>query len=132
MLVGNFTKVKSNNINKEIGARIKLARINSNLSQDSIAEDLGISVSAYSNMERGAIDITIKRIMQVSEILKLNWIYFLGIPANNNEHSDKNIQSLNELKISSRLQKNKAPIDFEKEINFLKNEVSKLKKKINS
>lgn len=132
MLVGNFTKVKSNNINKEIGARIKLARINSNLSQDSIAEDLGISVSAYSNMERGAIDITIKRIMQVSEILKLNWIYFLGIPSNNNEHSDKNMQSLNELKISSRLQKNKAPIDFEKEINFLKNEVSKLKKKINN
>jgi transcriptional regulator with XRE-family HTH domain len=131
-LVGNFTKVKSNNINKEIGARIKLARINSNLSQDSIAEDLGISVSAYSNMERGAIDITIKRIMQVSEILKLNWIYFLGISANNNELSDKNMQSLNELKISSRLQKNKAPIDFEKEINFLKSEVSKLKKKINN
>ncbi len=131
-MVGNFTKVKSNNINKEIGARIKLARINSNLSQDSIAEDLGISVSAYSNMERGAIDITIKRIMQVSEILKLNWIYFLGISANNNELSDKNMQSLNELKISSRLQKNKAPIDFEKEINFLKSEVSKLKKKINN
>ncbi len=124
--------MKINNINKEIGARIKLARINSNLSQDSIAEDLGISVSAYSNMERGAVDITIKRIVQVSEILKLNWIYFLGIPANNNELSDKNMQSLNELKISSRLQKNKTPIDFEKEINFLKSEVSKLKKKINN
>ncbi len=132
MLVGKFTLVKINNINKEIGARIKLARINSNLSQDSIAEDLGISVSAYSNMERGAVDITIKRIVQVSEILKLNWIYFLGIPANNNELSDKNMQSLNELKISSRLQKNKTPIDFEKEINFLKSEVSKLKKKINN
>ena len=131
-MVGKFTLVKINNINKEIGARIKLARINSNLSQDSIAEDLGISVSAYSNMERGAVDITIKRIVQVSEILKLNWIYFLGIPANNNELSDKNMQSLNELKISSRLQKNKTPIDFEKEINFLKSEVSKLKKKINN
>ena len=130
-MVGNFTLVKINNINKEIGARIKLARINSNLSQDSIAEDLGISVSAYSNMERGAIDITIKRIMHVSEILKLNWVYFLGITTSNDSF-DKNMQSLNELKISKDTIKNKAPIDFEKEINFLKNEVNKLKKKINN
>lgn len=130
-MVGKFTLVKINNINKEIGARIKLARINSNLSQDSIAEDLGISVSAYSNMERGAIDITIKRIIQVSEILKLNWVYFLGITTSNDSF-DKNMQSLNELKISKNTIKNKAPIDFEKEINFLKNEVNKLKKKINN
>ena len=130
-MVGNFTLVKINNINKEIGARIQLARINSNLSQDSIAEDLGISVSAYSNMERGTVDITIKRIIQVSEILKLNWHYFLGISGNLNEHNEKNMQSLNELKMSSHLSKNKTQIDFEKEINFLKSEVNKIKKKIN-
>ncbi len=121
--------MKAENVNKQIGGRIKIARISRNLSQDNIAEDLGISVSAYSNMERGIVDITVNRIMRVSDILKIKWLYLLGVSGETEMSFEKSLQILAEP--ASRYQKStmKPAVDIEKEIKLLKQEVGKLKKK---
>ena len=119
--------MKAESVNKQIGGRIKIARISRNLSQNSIAEDLGISVSAYSNMERGVVDITVNRIMRVSDILKIKWLYLLGVSGETEMSFEKSLQIL--AKPASRYQKTKTTVDIEKEIKLLKEEVGKLKKK---
>ncbi len=120
--------MKVKDINKQIGSRVRIARISRNLSQDSIAEDLGISVSAYSNMERGIVDVTVNRIMEVAAILKIKWSFLLS-DSDENEF-EKNLMRLseNKEKVHTSASKNKA-IDIEKEINLLKEEIVKLKKK---
>lgn len=122
--------MKIKDINKQIGSRIRIARISRNLSQDSIAEDLGISVSAYSNMERGVVDVTVNRIMEVATILKINWSFLLGAPEENETEFEKNLLILSDKKAKYHPSpsKNKS-IDIEKEINLLKEEIVKLKKK---
>lgn len=128
--MGNFTFVKVKDINKTIGDRIKIARISRNLSQDSIAEDLGISVSAYSNMERGVVDITVNRIMKVAEILKIKWPFLLGISNESDSDFEKNLILLADKKESSGSSGiKKKTFDIEKEIQSMKNEIGKLKKK---
>ncbi len=119
-------------VNKQIGRRIKIARISRNLSQDSIAEDLGVSVSAYSNMERGAVDITVNRIMRVSEILKVKWHYLLGISGESEMDFEKSLEILTESKNTYPPSKTSNPVDIEKEIKQLKDEIGKLKKKKSS
>ncbi len=121
--------MKAEGINKQIGGRIKIARISRNLSQDSIAEDLGISVSAYSNMERGIVDITVNRIMRVSEILKIKWLYLLGVSGETEMSFEKSLQILAEPASRYQTSKTKNTVNIEKEIKFLKEEVGKLKKK---
>lgn len=128
--MGKFTFVKVKDINKTIGDRIKIARISRNLSQDSIAEDLGISVSAYSNMERGVVDITVNRIMKVAEILKIKWPFLLGISNESDSDFEKNLILLADKKESSGSSGiKKKTFDIEKEIQSMKNEIGKLKKK---
>jgi transcriptional regulator with XRE-family HTH domain len=119
--------MKTSKINQEIGNRIKLARISMNLSQDSVAEDLGISVSAYSNMERGTVDITVSRVVKVADILKTNWVILLGI---NQNSTQQNITPLNVFESEIINQKLNIKNFFEiiKEIDVLKQEMQKLKK----
>jgi len=119
--------MKALTVNKEIGNRIKLARISKNLSQDSVAEDLGISVSAYSNMERGAVDITVARVIQVAEILKTNWLLLIGVQ-HIKTSSDSSISQMdqNQLFLSQNDSVNYRNIL--KEIDVLKQEIKKLKK----
>lgn len=120
--------MKDEGINQQIGGRIKIARISRNLSQDSIAEDLGISVSAYSNMERGVIDITVNRIILVSEILKIKWFYLLGISGETEMNFEKSLLVLAEPKENYGRSMKKMSVDIEKEIRLLKEEIGKLKK----
>lgn len=119
--------MKVESINKQIGGRIRIARISRNLSQDGIAEDLGISVSAYSNMERGVVDITVNRILKVAEILKIKWLYLLGISGETEMAFEKSLQLLSEPK--EKYSTSRTKVDVEKEIKLLKVEIGKLKKK---
>ena len=122
--------MKVKDTNKVIGDRIKIARISRNLSQDSIAEDLGISVSAYSNMERGVVDITVNRIMKVAEILKIKWSFLLGISNESDSDFEKNLMILADKKENYGASVNKKKtFDIEKEIQLMKDEIGKLKKK---
>ena len=56
----------------ELSEKIRLIRLSKNLSQQNIADELGITVSAYSNMERGVTEITIQRLKKIAQILQVN------------------------------------------------------------
>ena len=49
-------------MNKEIGNRIRVERVRKQMSQDNMATELSISIGAYSNIERGKVDITVNRL----------------------------------------------------------------------
>jgi transcriptional regulator with XRE-family HTH domain len=53
----------------KLGHRIRLLRIEKGLSQENMANDLGISLTAYSRIERGKTNISILRLEQIAEAL---------------------------------------------------------------
>lgn len=56
-----------------------------------MADELGITAAAYSNLERGVSDITISRLFEVSRILSKAPQWFIEEIPNSNEFSDNNI-----------------------------------------
>lgn len=54
-----------------IAHRLKLRRIEKNYSQDYIAHKLGITQKAYSKIEAGSTELTVKRLIQIASILDL-------------------------------------------------------------
>ena len=60
-----------------VAEKIRLERLKQNLSQQNMADELGITAAAYSNLERGVSDITITRLFQVSRILKQTPQWFI-------------------------------------------------------
>lgn len=63
--------------NKELGNLIRVERTRRELSQDNMAAELGISTGAYSNIERGKTELTVRRLYQIANILKANISSFL-------------------------------------------------------
>ena len=62
---------------RRIGRHFRAARQQQNLKQKDIAELLGVSVKTYSNMERGAQELSLYRIIQLCLLLKLKPGYVL-------------------------------------------------------
>lgn len=56
---------------RRIGRHFRAARQRLNLKQKDVAELLGVSVKTYSNMERGAQELSLYRIIQLCQLLKL-------------------------------------------------------------
>jgi transcriptional regulator with XRE-family HTH domain len=53
-----------------IGQNIKTTRLLRNLTQEAVAKKLGLSLTAYGDIERGCTDnITIKRLDQIAKVL---------------------------------------------------------------
>lgn len=52
-----------------IGERLKKARIDKNMTQEKLAEQIDISVAFLSRVERGTSHINLKRLTQICEIL---------------------------------------------------------------
>jgi XRE family transcriptional regulator, regulator of sulfur utilization len=55
-----------------ISEKIRLARLKMGLSQENIADSLGISTTAYGDIERGKTDLTLNRLHQIANILMIN------------------------------------------------------------
>lgn len=53
----------------ELAERIRMARLMKSLSQQNMADELGITVASYSNIERGVTELTVVRLYAISEIL---------------------------------------------------------------
>lgn len=47
-------------------------RVSRELSQENMAAELGLSIGAYSNIERGITDISVSRLYRIAEILNAN------------------------------------------------------------
>jgi transcriptional regulator with XRE-family HTH domain len=61
-----------------IGDRIRQLRVVRNLSQENIANELDISVAAYSNIERGVTEITVARLEQIAELFEVSILHFFS------------------------------------------------------
>jgi transcriptional regulator with XRE-family HTH domain len=58
-------------VKQKVADKIRLARLAKNLSQQNMADELNITVAAYSNIERGITDISVTRLYQIAGILDL-------------------------------------------------------------
>ncbi len=54
---------------KLIGARLKRARQQKKYTQEKLAEDLDVSIAFLSRVECGSLDISLKRLSQICELL---------------------------------------------------------------
>ncbi len=52
-----------------IGQRLKKARLNKKMTQDSLAKQLGVSVAFLSRIESGTSHVNLKRLSQICDIL---------------------------------------------------------------
>lgn len=71
-----------------VADKIRLERLRLNLSQQNMADELGITVAAYSNLERGVSEISVSRLFIIAELLKRTPQYFLEESENSNFASD--------------------------------------------
>ena len=66
-----------------IGERLKKARIDSNLTQEKLAEKLDVSIAFLSRIERGSSHISLKRLSQICDILGISEGSILNGSSNN-------------------------------------------------
>ena len=62
----------------EIGEKIRYARLQKGYSQENMADYLGISTSAYGDIERNKTELTISRAKKLTNILKISILELLG------------------------------------------------------
>jgi len=73
-----------------VAEKIRLERLKQNLSQQNMADELGITAASYSNLERGVSDITISRLFEVSRILKKTPQWFIDEFSSSTDLFDSN------------------------------------------
>lgn len=68
--------------NQSLGNRLRLLRINHSLSQENLADQLNLTQSAYSKLERGERKISIVLLYKMAAIYQVNldnfWAYIQG------------------------------------------------------
>jgi transcriptional regulator with XRE-family HTH domain len=57
-------------VKETVAEKIRLERLKLNLSQQNMADELGLTVAAYSNLERGVTEISVNRLTVIAGILK--------------------------------------------------------------
>ncbi|MDR1169903.1 MAG: helix-turn-helix domain-containing protein [Prevotellaceae bacterium] len=65
---------------RHIGTNIRVTRVSKGLNQESIANELGISITAYSKIERGKTNPSILRLDQIAKCLEVSIFDFLMEP----------------------------------------------------
>ena len=80
----------------EIYQNIKKFRELKSLTRESIAAELGMSLSGYSKLERGEVDITISKIQKIAEILGVSIEKLLNFDASQifNVFNNQQVQGL--------------------------------------
>lgn len=79
-----------------IGENIKKFRELKNITRETIASELNMSLSGYSKIERDEIDLTLSRIQRIAEILKVDLSQILNFDASQifNVSHNKLVQGL--------------------------------------
>jgi transcriptional regulator with XRE-family HTH domain len=63
-----------------IGTNIRVTRVSKGLNQETIAKELGISITAYSKIERGKTNPSVLRLYQIAKCLDVSIFDFLTEP----------------------------------------------------
>lgn len=61
-----------------ISDRIRLQRLQRGLSQENLADALGLSTTAYGDIERGKTDLTLSRLNQIAQVFGISLFALLG------------------------------------------------------
>ena len=78
-----------------IGQRIRQARLNKNLTQEDLAEQIDISVAFLSRIERGNSHVNLKRLNQLCGLLDVSEGYILnGVSSNSENYLNKEFSEL--------------------------------------
>ena len=70
--------------------QIKKRRVEKRLTQSDVALDLGITAGAYSKIESGPTEISIKKLVAIAEILEVGMSYFFQEESTVNRIDDQN------------------------------------------
>ena len=96
-------------INQAIGKRIRTIRIQQGLKQELIADRLNVSPSAYSKMEQGKTNLSVKRIERIAEILEVPLAILVG--SNQDAPQPKDYQEeMDKLKAENSLLRERCPL----------------------
>lgn len=113
---------------KAISANIKKYRELKGMTRENISEQLEMSVSGYSKIERGEIDLTITKLQKISEILEVSASDILNFDVTNifNISNNQQVQGLGSK--SSTITNNHHRIDdyTEKYIKLLEEKINRL------
>jgi len=112
-------------IKKELGRRLRLIRNVKGLSQENMAEGLGITQSAYAQIETGRTDINISRLESIAKIFQLSVAEILTFGDNSELNIANEPAAVYQRRGLIEAQKELAVRDY-KEIDFLQKEVSRL------
>ncbi len=63
----------------KISATIRQIRQQRGYSQEAMADSLGLSTTAYGDIERGKTDLTLSRLAQIAEVLAVTPLALLGV-----------------------------------------------------
>lgn len=55
-----------------VGEKIRQLRVINNLSQENVAEEIGMSYGNYGKIERGEIDVNSTHLLAIAKVLKVN------------------------------------------------------------
>lgn len=70
--------MEEKDINKRIGEEVRMLRLSRNLSQEALADELKISTSTLSNLERGQTEFTVSRLYKVLSFLDITVFEFFS------------------------------------------------------
>ena len=81
---------------KKIIGNIKKFRELKNLTRDQIATDLNMSLSGYSKLERGEVDITLSKLNRISHVLDVSISQILNFDVSNvfNVHDNQTVNGV--------------------------------------
>jgi transcriptional regulator with XRE-family HTH domain len=112
---------------KNIGDNIKKFRELKNITREQLASDLKMSLSNYSKIERGEIDLTISRVHEIANILEIDVSQILNFDATQifNISNNQLVQGVNAKQENVHFHAD----DYkEKYIKMLEEEIKRLKK----
>ena len=108
----------------EVSERIRILRLSKNLSQQNLADELDITVAAYSNIERGKADITVTRLYKIAKIFGMDVLELLSTKDFLRETADPyGFASKKDLDNLSAMIKT-----YQKDLNQLKKDIALIKK----
>ncbi|MDD2560645.1 MAG: helix-turn-helix transcriptional regulator [Bacteroidales bacterium] len=64
-------KITNTELSFAIGQKLRQVRMRSQLTQQNVADDVGISATAYSKMENGKTDFSVTRLTQFAQLFKV-------------------------------------------------------------
>lgn len=114
--------------------KIKFMRQVKELSQEQMAEKLGLSLNGYANIERGNADAPLSRIQQIADVFEMDLMELLSFGEKNvvvfvgNENHNV-FQNSNSSELANELEKAQLLLEIkDKEIAMQRNEIEQLKK----